>query len=171
MSSGEKRISDFLKIRLDKSAAHTLHILTLLILFSVIAHDCDHVRQAVNWGFTIPISLWVINCSVYILPVLSIFLVKIGRASAAAVTGITGIFTSCAFLVIHLFGSFSGNWGVWNYSYFELMKGVTYNGVFYQGVDWISWMFLFEVPAVQIPCAVEAFRIHRALKRQADEAV
>ena len=129
-----------------------------VMLLSVLLHDGDHIRQAINWGYSIPISLWVLNLTVYIFPVVSIFLSKLGRFSSTIVTAIAGVFTSASFLIIHLCGSASGLWGVWNYSYFELIEGVTYNGVFYQGVDWISWVFLFEVPVLCLPGTVIALR-------------
>lgn len=74
----------------------------------------------------------------------TIFLAKSRRMSATLVGAIGGIFTPGSFLALHLFGSATGLWGVWNFSYFELMKGVTYQGNFYQGVDWISWVLLLH---------------------------
>ena len=70
------------------------------------------------------------------------------------------------FLALHLFGSATGLWGVWNFSYFELMKGVTYQGNFYQGVDWISWVLLHMLPCC-IPCAVIGFKHWARLKKEA----
>lgn len=59
------------------------------------------------------------------------------------------------------------NWGVWNYSYFALIKGVTYNGVFYQGVDWLSWVLLFHIPVCCLPCSLVCFRQYLKLKHDA----
>ena len=64
-------------------------------------------------------------------------------------------------------GSFTGNWGVWNYLYFALIKGVTYNGVFYQGVDWLSWVLLFHIPVCCLPCSWVCFRQYLKLKHDA----
>lgn len=115
-------------------------ILAVTELISVVLHDCDHIRQAINWGYSIPVSLLVLNLTVYIFPAVSIFLTKNRRWSATIVTAVGGIFTSSSFNILHLFGSFSGLWGIWNDSYFEL------------GVDWISWMFLAEVTLLCLPC-------------------
>lgn len=46
------------------------------------------------------------------------------------------------------------------------MKGVTYQGNFYQGVDWISWVLLHMLPCC-IPCAVIGFKHWARLKKEA----
>lgn len=144
-----------------------LTIGAMVMIAAVLMHDGDHIRQALNWNYSIPMSLWVLNLTVYVLPVISLFLARMERYSATIVSGIAGIFTSASFLIIHLFGSASGLWGVWNYSYFELIKGVTYEGVFYQGVDFISWIFLFEVPVLCLPVSFLSFRYAKQLKSAA----
>ena len=106
----------------------------------------------------------------------TIFLAKSRRMSATLGGAIGGIFTPGSFLALHLFGSATGLWGVWNFSYFELMKGVTYQGNFYQGnfyqgnfyqgVDWISWVLLHMLPFC-IPCAVIGFKHWARLKKEA----
>ncbi len=149
-----KEISNALNKKISLKSKKKLFICAIIILSSILMHDIDHIRQAVNWGYSIPFALLVLNLVVYILPIVSIFLIKCERFSSSLVTSFTGIFTTAGFLIIHLCGAFSGLWGVWNYSYFELIKGVTYEGVFYQGVDFISWIFLFEVPVLCLPCSV-----------------
>ena len=62
---------------------------------------------------------------------------------------------------------FTGNWGVWNFSYFDLIKGITYDGVFYQGVDWLSWVLLFHIPVFCLPCSAICFKEYRKLKNAA----
>ena len=154
MAGNEKKVVKALESGLSPKAEKTMIVCACIMLLSVLLHDGDHIRQAVNWGYNIPMSLWVLNLTVYVLPVISIFLSKLGRFSSTIVTAAAGVFTSASFLILHLCGSASGLWGVWNYSYFELIKGVTYNGIFYQGIDWISWVFLFEVPALCLPGTV-----------------
>ncbi len=149
----------------DKVLKRTM-ISALIILLSILLHDGDHIRQAFNWGYSIPLSLLVLNLTVYIFPVVSIFLIKLRRMSSTLVTAIGGVFTTAGFLTIHLKGAASGLWGVWNYSYFELIKGVTWNGVYYQGVDWISWVFLFEVPLLCLPSSFFAFREFLRLRKE-----
>ena len=164
-----KEVVKTLNQPVGKKATKTLWICALVILASILMHDGDHLRQAFNWGYKIPFALLVLNLVVYLLPAVSIFLIKMGRMSATLVTGFAGIFTTAGFLIIHLCGAFSGLWGVWNYSYFDLIRGVTYNGVFYQGVDVWSWIFLFEVPALCLPSSVISFITYFKVKKAEKE--
>ena len=127
----------------------------------------DHIRQALNWGYRIPLAIWALNLTVYIFPVVTIFLAKSRRMSATLVGAIGGIFTPASFLGLHLFGSATGLWGVWNFSYFALMKGVEYQGNYYQGVDWLSWVLLFHMVPCCVPCAVIGFKHWARLKKEA----
>ncbi len=166
----DRQVVKTLNMHIDKKALKTVWVCALVILASILMHDGDHLRQAFNWGYSIPFALLVLNLVVYLLPAVSIFLIKMGRMSAPLVTGFAGIFTTAGFLIIHLCGAFSGLWGVWNYSYFELIKGVTYNGVFYQGVDVWSWIFLFEVPALCLPSSAISFVTYFKAKKTAKAA-
>ncbi len=166
MSERNKKVVKLLDKKLDINMSKMLMKCSIVILISVLLHDGDHLRQAFNWGYSIPLSLLVLNLVVYILPVVSIFLTKLNRASACLVIAFTGVFTSAAFLIIHLCGAFTGLWGVWNFSYFELIKGVTWQGVYYQGVDFISWIFLFEVPALSLPSSYIAYKQYLKLKNE-----
>ena len=85
----------------------------------------------------------------------TIFLAKSRRMSATLVGAIGGIFTPGSFLALHLFGSATGLWGV------------TYQGNFYQGVDWISWVLLLHMLPCCIPCAVIGFKHWARLKKEA----
>lgn len=98
------------------------------------------------------------------------FLAKSRRASSTLVCAIAGVFTSASFVILHLCGSSTGLWGVWNFSYFELIDGVWYNGVFYQGIDTLSWIFLFHVPVMCPPCSYISFKEYLRLKKAAKEA-
>ena len=160
-----KEVIKTLNIKIDKKSKKILWICVFTILASILMHDADHLRQAFNWGYSIPFALLVLNLVVYLLPVVSIFLIKSERISASLVTGFTGIFTIAGFLIIHLCGAFTGLWGVWNYSYFDLIKGVNYNGVFYQGVDIWSWIFLFEVPVLCLPASAISFVTYFKIKK------
>lgn len=162
----DKAVVETLNRKIGEKALRTVWVCSLVILASILMHDADHIRQAVNWGYSIPFALLVLNLVVYLLPAVSIFLIRMKRMSAPLVTGFTGIFTTAGFLIIHLCGAFSGLWGVWNYSYFELIKGVTYNGVFYQGVDIWSWIFLFEVPSLCLPSSVVSFVTYFKAKKE-----
>ncbi len=166
MSDKNRKVVRLLDKKLNKDISKALMKCSIIILVSVLMHDGDHLRQAFNWGYSIPLSLLVLNLVVYILPVVSIFLTKLKRASASLVVAFTGVFTSLGFLIIHLCGAFSGLWGVWNFSYFELIKGVTWQGAYYQGVDFISWIFLFEVPALCVPSSYMAYKQYLKLKNE-----
>lgn len=175
MSSKEKNAVRLLDTKLDAKTTKTMVICAVIMLVSVLIHDGDHIRQAVNWGYTIPLSLWALNLIVYVLPVVSLFLARSRRMSTTLVSALGGIVTSLSFVVLHCFGSSSGlNWGIWNFTYFELIEGVWYdtgNGMqFYQGVDTLSWILLFHVPVFCLPCSVislkKFFEIKKAVKAE-----
>lgn len=111
MSDKNRRTFKILSQKLDSHLSKVLMICCMVILASVLMHDGDHLRQAYNWGYSIPLSLLVLNLVVYIFPAVSIFLTKMGRASASLVTAFSGVFTTAGFLIIHLCGAFSGLWG------------------------------------------------------------
>ena len=163
----DKQTAAMLDKKLDEKTAHTMFICGIVMVIAVLIHDGDHIRQALNWGYHIPLAIWALNLTVYIFPVITIFLAKFRRMSATLVGAIGGIFTPASFLGLHLFGSATGLWGVWNFSYFALMKGVEYQGNFYQGVDWLSWVLLFHMVPCCVPCAVIGFKHWRRLKKEA----
>ena len=169
MSGKDKQTLRALDTKLDARVVKTLTTCAVIMLVSILIHDGDHIRQAYKWTYSIPLSLWALNLTVYVLPVVSLFLARSRRFSALLVTAIAGVFTSASFVILHLCGSSTGLWGVWNFSYFELIKGVTYNGVFYQGVDTLSWIFLFHVPALCLPCSYVAFREYLRAKKALEE--
>lgn len=165
MSEKELKAAKFIDKKLSAGISKKLSICALVMIAAVLIHDGDHIRQALNWGYTIPLSIWALNLTVYVFPVVTLFLARSRRASVTLVGAVGGIFTSASFLILHLFGSSSGLWGVWNFSYFELIKGVSYNGVFYQGVDWLSWVLLFHVPVFCLPCSYICFKEFLRLKK------
>lgn len=165
MSENELKAAKFIDKKLSGSVSKKLSICALVMIAAVLIHDGDHIRQALNWGYTIPLSIWALNLTVYVFPVVTLFLARSHRASVTLVGAVGGIFTSASFLILHLFGSSTGLWGVWNFSYFELIKGVSYNGAFYQGVDWLSWVLLFHVPVFCLPCSCICFKEFLRLKR------
>lgn len=167
MSDRELKVAKFLDQKLDPGLAKKLAACGIIYIIAVLIHDGDHIRQALNWGYTIPLSIWALNLTVYVFPVVTLFLAKSRRASATLVGAVGGVFTSASFVILHLCGSSTGLWGVWNFSYFALMRGVTYNGAFYQGVDWLSWVLLFHVPVFCLPCSGVCFREYLRLKKEA----
>lgn len=188
MSEKEKSTIRLLDTKLDEKTAHSLMIGAIIVLISVLIHDCDHVRQAYLWstdttgkwvsqafiaqkGGSIGLfniltpTLLVLNITVYILPVVSIFLVKTRRFSAMLVLAFGGVFTSASFLILHFFGSATGLWGYWNISYLRLFSATALTDVGYR-IDWISWVFLAEVPALSLPVSVSAFQTYRRVKKE-----
>lgn len=161
-----KQTAAMLDKKLDAKTVHTMLVCGIVMVIAVLLHDGDHIRQALNWGYHIPLAIWALNLTVYVFPVVTIFLAKSSRMSATLVGAIGGIFTSASFVILHLCGSATGLWGVWNFSYFELIKGVTYQGNFYQGVDWLSWVLLFHVPALCLPCSYVGFKQYFRLKKE-----
>ena len=133
MSSKEKNTVRLLDTKLDAKTTKTMVICAVIMLVSVLIHDGDHIRQAVNWGYTIPLSLWALNLIVYVLPVVSLFLAKSRRMSATLVSALGGIVTSLSFVVLHCFGSSSGlNWqaarrrGSIHREYFQILPFISY---------------------------------------------
>jgi len=96
----------------------------------IIVHDADHVRQAVNWCYTIPLSVWVVNVTVYLPGLLALWLAWCFRPTAAWATSAAGIAVAAAFAKVHLWKPFLPVWGIWNKTFLVL------------GVDAISWSIL-----------------------------
>jgi hypothetical protein len=109
MSETQQKAVKLLDTKLDAKVIKTLTTCAIVMIIAVLIHDGDHIRQALNWGYSIPISLWVLNLMVYVLPVVTLFLAKSGRMSATLVGAVAGVFTTASFLILHLCGSFSGN--------------------------------------------------------------
>lgn len=187
MSQKDKNTARLLDTKLNDKLAKTMLLYAILMLISVIIHDGDHIRQAYLWSTDTTgtwvsqsfidahggdIGIWdilaptllVLNLTVYIFPVVSIFLVKLRRFSALPVIAIGGIFTSASFLILHFFGSFSGLWGYWNVSYFKLFSPDALATVGYR-INWVSWVLLFEVPAICLPVTVCAFKQYKLQKK------
>lgn len=188
MSTKERNAVRLLDTKLDDKLAKYLMIGAILMLISVIIHDGDHIRQAYLWSTDTTgtwvsqsfidshggdIGIWdilsptllVLNLTVYIFPVVSIFLVKTRRFSALMVIAIGGIFTSASFLILHFCGSFSGLWGYWNVSYLRLFAPDALEAVGYR-INWVSWVLLFEVPAFCLPVSVYSFKHYLSEKKR-----
>lgn len=73
----KKDTAAMLDKKMDPKLAHTIFVCSLVMVAAVLVHDGDHIRQAINWGYSIPIALWCLNLTVYVLPVLTIFSCKI----------------------------------------------------------------------------------------------
>lgn len=166
MKKSKRDEAKFLDRPLNEEDASKLQKWALAILAVTLMHDGDHIYQALRWRYKIPLQLWIINLAVYVLPTVSIFLVKNRRNSSYATLAASGLVTSAAFLKVHLWKPTTDIWGIWNYNYFKLMQGVMYEGKFIQGVNAIDWALLLDLPAVAIPAAVSALKMRKARKEE-----
>lgn len=164
MTKSQKEEAKFLDTRIDDETASSLSKWNLAILAAALLHDADHIRQAMKWNYKIPLQLWIINLAVYVLPTVAQFLIKNRRASSFMTLAANGIVTSSAFLKVHLWKPTTDVWGIWNYNYFKLAKGVWHEGQFIKGIDWIDWALLLDLPAVSIPACVNAFKKRKEMK-------
>lgn len=96
----------------------------------IVVHDVDHVRQAANWCYTIGLSVWVVNISVYVPSAIALAMAWRGWRGAAAMTSVNGLLVGAAFSEVHLWRPSIPLWGLWNDNFFIL------------GADWISWTIL-----------------------------
>ena len=87
----DKQTAAMLDKKLDEKTSHTMFLCGIVMVIAVLIHDGDHIRQALNWGYHIPLAIWALNLTVYIFPVITIFLAKSRRMSATLVGAIGGI--------------------------------------------------------------------------------
>lgn len=55
-----------LSTQLDARSRKALIVANIAMLAAITLHDADHIRQAVNWCYTITATLWIINVAVYL---------------------------------------------------------------------------------------------------------
>ena len=79
MSEAQEKTVKLLDSKLDAAVIKTITTCAIVMIVAVLIHDGDHIRQALNWGYSIPLSLWVLNLTVYVLPVVTLFLARSGR--------------------------------------------------------------------------------------------
>lgn len=117
--------------RTNDPLAHQILIwANLFLLFVIVVHDGDHLRQARCWHYTISPELWTINCVVY-LPSLVALFASIKRFRLAPyLTSFSGIFVAAGFAEVHLYRPSIPVWGIWNQNFFQLQ------------VDCTSWSIL-----------------------------
>lgn len=90
MSEAQEKTVKLLDSKLDAAVIKTVTTCAIVMIVAVLIHDGDHIRQALNWGYSIPLSLWVLNLTVYVLPVVTLFLAKSGRPSATLMGAVFG---------------------------------------------------------------------------------
>ena len=65
MSETQEKTVKLLDSKLDAAVIKTVTTCAIVMIVAVLIHDGDHIRQALNWGYSIPLSLWVLNLTVY----------------------------------------------------------------------------------------------------------
>src|SRR5262249_44962455 len=87
----------------SKRARHALLLANLGLLGMIVVHDADHLRQARNWCYSIPRSLWLVNLTVYVPSGMALILALARRTRLAAfATVAAGLFVTLGFLKVHL---------------------------------------------------------------------
>lgn len=162
----QKEKAAFLDTRLDDETAAKVEKWNLALLAVTLLHDADHIMQARRWKYHIPLQLWIINLAVYVMPVVSEFLIKNKRAASFGSVAFGGVLTSTAFVKVHTWKPTTDVWGIWNYNYFKLMKGVMYEGKFIQGIKWYDWALLFDIPALTVPMVSAMMKMRKEHKEK-----
>jgi uncharacterized membrane protein YecN with MAPEG domain len=107
-------------------------------------------HQANNWCYTIPLSVWLVNVTVYIPVALALAAALRLHRCAPTLLVIVGLLTACSFARVHFWRPFVPVWGIWNKSYLAL------------GVDAASWLILVATVAIGVSAAlVGAFVLGR----------
>lgn len=52
MSKNDKETIKLLDTKLDDKTTKTMVTCAVIMLVAVLIHDGDHIRQAINWGYT-----------------------------------------------------------------------------------------------------------------------
>jgi len=166
----QRKEAKFLDSRIDDSTARLLMKWNLAILGAALVHDGDHIMQAIRWKYRIPIHTLVINLVVYVLPTVTTFLLKNRRSSSYMTLAASGAVTSAGFLKVHFVGDTLGLWGIWDNSYFKLMKGVVVDGKLFKGITWYDWALLLDLPAISAPAIKTALEKRKEHKQQLEAA-
>ncbi len=119
-----------------------LVIANLVMLLTIAIHDADHVRQARNWCYTIPLELWFINVAVYLPNTTALLFAARRSAIAPLMTSGASLFIGFEFAKVHLWKPSIAVWGIWNKNFFEL------------GADAISWVVLVATVMIGVGTAM-----------------
>jgi hypothetical protein len=150
----EKPAQAFHGNELDGKNARILIWANAIMLLVIFIHDADHIRQAINWNYTISSSLLLINSLVYIPNAAALALAAQRRGSAAILTSAGTLFLVASFAETHLWRPTLQVWGVWNKSFFEL------------NVDAVSWVILAGTLAAGVGVAMAGAYVAGALSAQ-----
>ena len=165
----EKNRAKFLDSRLDDDTAAKVEKWNLALLGVTLLHDADHIMQAHRWNYHIPLQLWIINLAVYVMPVVSEFLIRNKRPSSFGAVTAGGLLTTLAFEKVHFWKPTTDVWGVWNNNYFKINKGVWHEGQFIQGITWYDWVLLLDLVALCIPMTYKMLKMRKEYKEQLEK--
>lgn len=145
---------------MDPTARRTVIWANIAMLAVITIHDADHLRQARNWCYTIPPSLWFINIAVYLPNLLSLLATWRRSRAAPYLTAASSLAIAILFANVHLHRPFADIWGLWNRNFFIL------------GADAISWSVLGLTVATGIAAAMScAWAVgHSSAVRQSEAA-
>jgi len=127
---------------MDNEARKTLIVANTAMLLMTAIHDADHVRQAINWCYTIPLWLLAVNTVVYVPNGVALFVSVLGRRQAPLATIFGALFIAVSFSMLHLWKPLIPVWGIWNQSFFAL------------NADQLSWSILALTVVVAVGVAI-----------------
>lgn len=127
---------------MDNDARKTLIFANAAMLLMTAIHDADHVRQAINWCYTIPPWLLALNTVVYAPNGLALLASLRRHRLAPLATSLGSLLIAVTFSMIHLWKPLIPVWGIWNQSFFAL------------NADQLSWSILALTVVVAVGVAI-----------------
>ena len=127
---------------MDSEARKTIIIANAAMLSMTAIHDADHVRQAINWCYTIPTWLLVMNTLVYVPNGYALLASIRGHRKAAIATMVGSLLIAVNFPMVHLWKPLVPVWGIWNQNFFVL------------NADQLSWTILALTVVVAVGSAI-----------------
>jgi hypothetical protein len=127
---------------MDHEARKTLLVANGAMLLMILIHDADHIRQAINWCYTIPGWLWAVNTLVYVPNGLALIAATRSWPRAPLATLVGSLLIAVNFPLLHLWKPLIPVWGIWNQSFFVL------------NVDQLSWIILALTVIVAVGAAI-----------------
>jgi hypothetical protein len=127
---------------MDSDTRKTLIVANVAMLLMMAIHDADHIRQAINWCYTIPGWLLAVNTVVYVPNGLALFASIRRHRIAPLATTVGSLFIAVSFSTLHLWKPLIPVWGIWNQSFFKL------------NADQFSWSILALTVVVAVGVAI-----------------
>jgi hypothetical protein len=127
---------------MDSEARKTIIVANAAMLLMTAIHDADHIRQAINWCYTIPGWLLAVNTVVYVPNGLALFAALRRARIAPIATTLGSLCIAVSFPMLHLWKPLVPVWGIWNQTFFVL------------NVDQLSWIILALTVVVAVGAAI-----------------